>query len=748
MGNDSEELPPDTATHKIITTLDKERVDTSEGGETKEGTENEEDGQEQDDQVEWIDDGGEDDEARVELGLYEKPPLYCFYCGRLGHGTKDCSDYKEEEEPELKYGLWLKASPWKQTPSPVNKERGESNPGCAKVLFVTKPKKVEEGGTKNQMREMLDKLRGCVIHEEQTHTSKRKEGEGQETMSREQPNTLRSSHSKMDDKINDHTKVSQEHAAGQCSTSQGKTKKWEKNTPRNHSQEFDGRGQEEKHKTWNLIKHLCREGGIPILFGGDFNEILSYDEKEGGVNSMRKEIDHFRGVIDECELQDLGYSGQWYTWERGRSATTRVRERLDRYLATTPWCTMFTNCTVENMVCYKSDHSAILLRCMNETGGKKRKKKKAFKFETCWLLDESCERVVKEAWEYAGNGNIMDKLTHVGRGIGRLDEPVEGIQLVSDLINFEKMEWDVDRIEASFNQRDVNCILAIPLSVRAPHDDLSWAFSKDGKYSVRNAYMLGKGCNLENFHQAWVDIWKETLGHALFECWRIRSLWEDSDCGCLLPNNETANMCAFIVGWRKFDEKTKKLGAYLLWNIWMERNKKLFENKTTQNMVIVERVKRQVEEFGKYNASIYAKPKEGKGSIRAGNWQPPPNGVIKINADATVSDNGWARWVPAVAEAKAMVMAVKLGRRFGCEHVTFETDCQEIASRLSKGVSLSTELDLILGDIMSLCAGFRTLTWSHVSREGNFVAHHLARLLPLGTNRCGVIMLPKKWNLM
>ncbi|KAL2892137.1 hypothetical protein RDABS01_008046, partial [Bienertia sinuspersici] len=416
-----------------------------------------------------------------------------------------------------------------------------------------------------------------------------------------------------------------------------------------------------------------------------------------------------------------------------------------------------------------------------------------------WRVGNGCNiNVWQDPW-------VVDE---VGRFI--TSEPVEGIQLVSDLINFEKMEWDVDRIEASFNQRDVNCILAIPLSVRAPHDDLSWAFSKDGKYSVRNAYMLGKGCNLENFHQAWVDIWsmevipkvrhfmwrvctsslpvksllkhrrlvmqaecpwcesaEETLGHALFECWRIRSLWEDSDCGCLLPSNETANMCEFIVGWRKFDEKTKKLGAYLLWNIWMERNKKLFENKTTQNMVIVERVKRQVEEFGKYNASIYAKPKEGKGSIRAGNWQPPPNGVIKINADATVSDNGWvglgvvarntkgevlfaatrrskARWVPAVAEAKAMVMAVKLGRRVGCEHVTFETDCQEIASRLSKGVSLSTELDLILGDIMSLCAGFRTLTWSHVSREGNFVAHHLARLLPFGDEQVWCNHAPKE----
>lgn len=36
-----------------------------------------------------------------------------------------------------------------------------------------------------------------------------------------------------------------------------------------------------KHRTWDLMRALCHNVTSPVLFGGDFNEILSYDEKEG-----------------------------------------------------------------------------------------------------------------------------------------------------------------------------------------------------------------------------------------------------------------------------------------------------------------------------------------------------------------------------------------------------------------------------------------------------------------------------------
>lgn len=79
---------------------------------------------------------------------------------------------------------------------------------------------------------------------------------------------------------------------------------------------------------------------------------------------------------------------------------------------------------------------------------------------------------------------------------------VDHLSKVSDIIDLSKMEWKTEIIARYFNERDSKCILAIPLSIRAPQDSLPWAFTKNGIYSVKTAYMVGKGCNLEDFHQA------------------------------------------------------------------------------------------------------------------------------------------------------------------------------------------------------------------------------------------------------
>ncbi|XP_021741925.1 uncharacterized protein LOC110708126 [Chenopodium quinoa] len=90
---------------------------------------------------------------------YEKPPLFCFFCGMMGHGVKDCEKHKDLDEPVLPYGSWLKASPWKYISGErVDLEGKDSQ--CAKTLFVTKPK--QRGTSTNvetsQVVEVLDKL--------------------------------------------------------------------------------------------------------------------------------------------------------------------------------------------------------------------------------------------------------------------------------------------------------------------------------------------------------------------------------------------------------------------------------------------------------------------------------------------------------------------------------------------------------------------------------------------------------------
>ena len=46
---------------------------------------------------------------------------------------------------------------------------------------------------------------------------------------------------------------------------------------------------------------------------GDFNEILSMNEKFGGANRPQQQMDSFREIVNYCGFHDLGYCGPDYT---------------------------------------------------------------------------------------------------------------------------------------------------------------------------------------------------------------------------------------------------------------------------------------------------------------------------------------------------------------------------------------------------------------------------------------------------
>lgn len=44
---------------------------------------------------------------------YERFTMFCFYYGRLRHGSSECIDVLRESTPEKRFRISLRASPWK-----------------------------------------------------------------------------------------------------------------------------------------------------------------------------------------------------------------------------------------------------------------------------------------------------------------------------------------------------------------------------------------------------------------------------------------------------------------------------------------------------------------------------------------------------------------------------------------------------------------------------------------------------------
>uniref|UniRef100_A0A453JWN8 Endonuclease/exonuclease/phosphatase domain-containing protein n=1 Tax=Aegilops tauschii subsp. strangulata TaxID=200361 RepID=A0A453JWN8_AEGTS len=186
-----------------------------------------------------------------------------------------------------------------------------------------------------------------------------------------------------------------------------------------------------KKETWRTIKLLGQQHqhGRPWICLGDFNEILSNDEKLGGVPRPQACLDSFRASLESCGLCDIGFTGDKFTWRNhSQEMDTYICERLDRATANAKWCETFPDFEVVKGNPRHSDHRPIIVNTSGDSTAIGRGDR-GFRFEAWWLQEEGCSEEIQGAWEESWlewEGGVAEAMKRVAGRIRKLHKDVVG----------------------------------------------------------------------------------------------------------------------------------------------------------------------------------------------------------------------------------------------------------------------------------------------------------------------------------
>lgn len=150
-----------------------------------------------------------------------------------------------------------------------------------------------------------------------------------------------------------------------------------------------------RKEQWKVINRRKVLWGTKWLLIGDLNDIKSNEEKWGGRIREDWTFVDFKKMIDDNELQDIGFRGDPWTWTNKWFGIGEIKQRLDRGLGTVEWTRQFESAICHHIHKEASDHSMLVV----DLNPAERNHKKRFIFDKRWLAQTGINEVIGGSME-------------------------------------------------------------------------------------------------------------------------------------------------------------------------------------------------------------------------------------------------------------------------------------------------------------------------------------------------------------
>lgn len=112
-------------------------------------------------------------------------------------------------------------------------------------------------------------------------------------------------------------------------------------------------------------------------------------------------MEEFVEVLNQSCLIDQGFKGPKFTWTNRQRSSSNIQERLDRFLCTLSWNSMFPEAFATHLDYFGSDHRMITIDLHPPTidGSFSNFRSQSFLFEPYWRAHGNFKQILTEFWE-------------------------------------------------------------------------------------------------------------------------------------------------------------------------------------------------------------------------------------------------------------------------------------------------------------------------------------------------------------
>lgn len=242
----------------------------------------------------------------------------------------------------------------------------------------------------------------------------------------------------------------------------------------------------QRRSLWDYLLSLAEARDAAWFITGDFNDMLSNEDKTGGPERAEGSFLDFRTFFAEGDQFDLQHSGDPLSW-RGQREDHLVRCRLDRATANSNWAEQFPTTRCTYLAYEGSDHKPLLT--VFEPGRKRRRG--IFRYDRRLKEYPEVTELIKTTWKEAHLKSVSEKIGLVRGAISRWNKKKQA----NSRLTIEKKKGELEAAQTN-SVNDLQLIHKIS-------DELKAAYKSEEAYWRQRSRLLWLrlgDCNSGFFH--------------------------------------------------------------------------------------------------------------------------------------------------------------------------------------------------------------------------------------------------------